>query len=70
MSTKKKATPVSPAPTAKRSLADFLLEKSTWAGLLTIGATLATGGVAEWLNSTTLPVLIAGAGLVLTKEGK
>lgn len=71
MATKKVKEAAVPSPTIKkRSLREFLLEPSTWAGLLTIGATLATGGTAEWLNATTLPTLLAGIGLILTKEAK
>lgn len=70
MVTKKKAAATPQASSTKRSLADFLCEKSTWAGLLTIGATFATGGAAGWLNEATLPPLLAGIGLILTKEGK
>lgn len=47
-----------------------LLEPSTWAGILSIGAVFATGGVASWLNPSTLPVLISGIGLILAKEQK
>lgn len=43
-------------------------EPSTIAGVLTLAATLATGGTASWLNPTTLPVILAGLGLVVTKE--
>lgn len=57
MVTKKK--PVTPvvAKAPVRTLTDFLLEKSTWAGLLTIGAIDATGGAAGWLNTATLTSL-------------
>lgn len=66
-----KKNPVTPVPrTFTQVLLARLTEASTWAGLLTIGATFATGEVAAWLSPTTLPVLIAGAGLVLTEEGK
>lgn len=58
--------PVAVEPTG-RGLTDFLKEKSTWCGLLTIGATLATGGTTAWLNVDTLPILMSGVGLILTK---
>lgn len=52
------------------SFFDRFSEPSTWAGILTIGATFATGGVSSWLNPTTLPALITGVGLILAKEAK
>lgn len=55
---------------ASSSLLARLLEPSTWMGLLTIGTVFATGGAAAWLNPQTLPVLGAGIGLILTKEGR
>jgi hypothetical protein len=66
----KKVEPAQKTPATKRTVLEFLTEKSTWAGLLTIGATFATGGAAGWLNAATLPSLLAGIGLILTKEGK
>lgn len=45
-------------------------EPSTWAGVLTIGSVMSTGGVAAWLNPTTLPVLLAGLGLIASKDGR
>lgn len=71
MATKKTATEKSVATTkTNRTLKQILLEKSTWCGLLTIGAALATGGLTSWLNPSTLPFLTAGVGLILTKEGE
>lgn len=54
-----KKKPVAPvvAKAPVRTLTDFLLETSTWASLLTIGATFATGGAAGWLNTATLTSL-------------
>lgn len=47
-----------------------LIEPTTWVGLFTIGASLATGGAAAWLNPQTLPMISAGIGLVFAKEGE
>lgn len=47
-----------------------LTEPSTWAGILTIGAMFATGDLSSWLNPVTLPTLIAGVGLILSKDQK
>lgn len=62
------------APPAEVGLQSYavarLLEPSTWAGILSIGAVFATGSVASWLNPSTLPVLISGIGLILAKEQK
>lgn len=60
------------APTAQVSgtLVQRLLEPTTWCGLLTVGSSLATGGLAGWLNAGTLPTLVAGVGLILAKERK
>lgn len=71
MTISKKAIKKEIVNTEKRTgyVAQRLLEPSTWAGILTIGAALATGGFAEWLNPTTLPMLTAGVGLILNKEG-
>lgn len=64
----------SSAPPAEVGLQSYavarLLEPSTWAGILSIGAVFATGSVASWLNPSTLPVLISGIGLILAKEQK
>lgn len=70
MATKKTASRANPAASSSllSALLSRLTEPSTWAGLLTIGSALATGGLASWLNPETLPVLIAGVGLVLTKD--
>lgn len=72
MVTKKVTKPVATAA-SNRSAVNYvfarLLEPSTWAGLLTLGAALATGGAAAWLNPQTLPVITAGIGLILNKEG-
>lgn len=45
-----------------------MLQPTTIAGLLTIGATFATGGLASWLNPTTLPSLLAGVGLIFAQD--
>lgn len=63
---KRAEAPVAVGPTG-RGLVDFLKEKSTWCGLLTIGAALATGDTAAWLNGDTLPILMSGIGLILAK---
>lgn len=63
---KRAEAPVAVEPTG-RGLVDFLKEKSTWCGLLTIGATFATGGTAAWLDVDTLPILMSGIGLILAK---
>lgn len=70
----KKTTAIKPvkktvAQATKSAVLARLLEPSTWAGLLTIGTVVATGGVATWLNPSTLPVLLTGVGLVLSKDG-
>lgn len=64
--------PSEPGPLATTSAALLarLIEPSTWAGLLTIGSVFATGGVASWLNPTTLPSLLAGLGLIVVREPK
>lgn len=64
-------TPTSRAPSTPmyNALMDRLLEPSTWAGCLTIGSVLATGGLATWLNASTLPILLSGVGLILAKDG-
>lgn len=61
-----------PASTRSSVIIDGVLaratEWSTWAGALTIGSVMATGGLASWLNPTTLPVLLAGLGLIAGRE--
>lgn len=68
--TTKKVSTTSKSVRSKRTVSDLLTEPSTWCGLLTIGATLATGGLAAWLNPATLPALTAGVGLILAREAK
>lgn len=69
--TKQKSEPeVKSSPGGGRTIKQVLSEKSTWCGLLTIGAALATGGLASYLNPTTLPFLTAGIGLILTPDGR
>lgn len=66
----KPATPRTSSVSADQYLLNRLREPSTWAGLLTLGAAFATGGAASWLNPETLPILTAGIGLILNKEGE
>lgn len=70
MATKKTVSRAKPVALSSllSAMLSRLTEPSTWAGLLTIGSALATGGLASWLNPETLPVLVAGVGLVLTKD--
>lgn len=56
------------APSAWRNLLDRLTQPTTIAGLLTIGATVATGGTAGWLNADTLPALLSGLGLMVAPD--
>lgn len=65
----KPAATAAPDRSAVNYILARMLEPSTWAGLLTLGSAVATGGVAAWLNPQTLPVITAGIGLILNKEG-
>lgn len=46
-----------------------ICELSTWIGLFTIGAGLATGDAAAWLNPQKLPIASASIDLIVAKEG-
>lgn len=48
---------------------DRLKEPSTWAGIISIACAVATGGASAVMDPVLQPVLIAGLGLVLNKEG-
>lgn len=52
------------------SLRERLSERSTWLGLLTLGASLATGDLASWLNTGTIPTVTSALGLIVLKEGE
>lgn len=54
---------------APRSVKTILMEPSTWAGILSIGAAFATGGASALANPATLASIGAGLSLILTKEG-
>lgn len=71
----KKDAPVAPrprvaAPERSRSVREILMEPSTWAGIMSIGAAFATGGASALANPATLSSIGAGLALILTKEGK
>lgn len=57
-----------PAQSALSRLGSQLLQPTTLSGLLTIGSTMATGGLASWLDPTTLPLLLTGIGLIFAKD--
>lgn len=67
----KVTSPRQAAPRAKRprTVKEILREPSTWAGILSIGAAFATGGVSALVNPATLSSIGAGLALILTKEG-
>lgn len=71
---KKRTTPPSVTSSIRSKLASAAIarlgEPSTWCGLLTIGAAVATGGLSTWLNPASLPYLTAGVGLILSKDSK
>lgn len=45
-----------------------LAEPSTWLGLLALGASVATGGLADWLNPTSAAAISSAMGLIFCKE--
>lgn len=53
----------------RRSLKAILTEPTTWAGLLTVAATVATGGVGALTSPTAWAQLGAGLALVFAREG-
>lgn len=57
-------------PKKRRTAGDMLREPSTWAGIFSICAAFATGGVSVLANPATLSSIGAGLALILTKEGK
>lgn len=64
--------PTAPRP-VRRSVQRYwmsrLREPSTWLGLLAIGAIVATGDTAEWLNPENVSLIAAGLGLITTEDG-
>lgn len=57
-------------PSDSRSVADVFREPSTWAGLLTIGSAVLTGGFSVLLTPATLAQVATGFALILTKEAQ
>lgn len=62
-------TTSAPTPKSGRTLQQLLREPTTWAGILTVGATIATGGVSVLTDPLMLSKIGAGLALVLAKEG-
>lgn len=56
-------------PRTCRAPVDFLREPSTWAGLLSIAAAIATGGASVLTDPILLAQVGTGIGLVLAREG-
>lgn len=60
--------PVATATREKRTLRDYLVEPSTWMGILSIVATISTSGATTFTNPASVSALAAGQGLILAKE--
>lgn len=69
MAQRKKVEPTKPAAGKRRGVRELLTEPTTWAGLLTAGAAIATGGMSVFMDPLLLTELGAGLALILAKEG-
>lgn len=57
-------------PPIRRAAREIFSESSTWAGILSIGAAIITGGVSTLTNPALLTSIGVGTSLILTKEGR
>lgn len=69
MAQRKEVEPIEPAARKRRGVRELLTEPTTWAGLLTVGAAIATGGMSVLVDPLLLTELGAGLALILAKEG-
>lgn len=65
----KKAQVLKESNSRSRFSRDRLKEPSTWAGIISIACAVATGGASALVDPILQPVLVAGIGLILNKEG-
>ena len=65
--TKTPTVTVTPKPT--RSAREILREPTTWAGVLSIGAAIATGGASALLDPGLCAQIGAGLALIFAREG-
>lgn len=64
-----KTQPSTASPKPQRSVREVLREPTTWAGLLSIGAAIATGGASALLDPSLCAQVGAGLALILAREG-
>lgn len=69
MAQRKKVEPIEPAAVKRRGFRELLTEPTTWAGLFTAGAAIATGGMSVLVDPLLLTELGAGLALILAREG-